>query len=138
VVRDDILFWHGSRWTVHALTVMPDHVHILASPLEMAPGRWHSLSTILRSVKCGAALKINRMRGRRGALWQAESFDRIVRDEREFDEKANYILSNAVKAELVKDGWEYDGLWCPGMDVQGVGESSDVDTSRRERGQGAD
>ena len=115
IVRDDILFWHQRRWHVHVLTVMPDHVHILATPQEEAPRRWYSLSRILASVKAGAALKINRLRGRRGSLWQSESFDRIVRDEREFDEKAIYILSNAVKAELVKDGWEYDGFWCDGL-----------------------
>jgi hypothetical protein len=34
-----------------------------------------------------------------------------VRDQAEFDEKARYILNNAVKAGLVEDGWNYDGFW---------------------------
>jgi REP element-mobilizing transposase RayT len=119
IVKKEIVFWHPSRWTVHILAVMPDHTHILVTPAETSPGRWYSLSTILHSVKRGSALKINPLRGRRGALWQSESFDRIVRDEREFHEKATYILSNAVKAGLVADGWEYDGLCCEGMDTEG-------------------
>ncbi|MBE9565487.1 MAG: hypothetical protein IMF16_01910, partial [Proteobacteria bacterium] len=106
----------GSDSTLNALTVMPDHVHILATPLEEASGRWFVLAKILHSVKFGSALKINRLRGRRGSLWQSESFDRIVRDEKEFDEKASYILGNPVKAELIEDAWEYDGFWCEGMD----------------------
>jgi REP element-mobilizing transposase RayT len=118
VVKGAILFWHGRKWTAHALTVMPDHVHILATPLEASKGRWHSLSTILHSVKSVSSLKINQLRRRRGPLWQSESFDRIVRNEKEFDEKANYILSNAVKARLVADGWKYDGFWCPGVEAE--------------------
>lgn len=94
---------------------MPDHVHILARPLEHSKDQWHSLSAILRGVKRQSARAINRLRDRRGTLWQAESFDRIVRDQREFEEKGNYILGNAVKAGLVEDGWLYDGFWCEGM-----------------------
>ena len=114
-VKDCILHWHRTRWHVHALTVMPDHVHILAEPVERSEGQWYPLSTILHSVKRHSARSINRLRGRRGPLWQPESFDRIIRDEKEFDEKSNYILTNAVKSGLVTDGWLYDGFWCEGM-----------------------
>jgi len=118
IVKESILHWQGVKWTVHALTVMPDHTHILATSQEKSEGEWHSLSDILHSVKRHSARQINHLRGRRGSLWQPESFDRIVRDEEEFDEKANYILSNAVNAGLVEDGWLYDGFWCEG--VQGT------------------
>jgi len=94
---------------------MPDHVHILARPLEKSKDQWYSLSAILHSVKRDSARAINRLRNRRGPLWQPESFDRIVRDEEEFLEKANYILGNALRAGLVEDGWLYDGFWCEGM-----------------------
>ena len=114
-VKKCILHWHAVNWQVHALTVMPDHVHILARPLEKSKDQWHSLSVVLRGVKRQSARAINRLRSRRGPLWQPESFDRIVRDEKEFQEKANYILGNAVKAGLVEDGWLYDGFWCEGM-----------------------
>jgi REP element-mobilizing transposase RayT len=111
IVRQDILFCHEKKWTVHIFTVMPDHVHILATPLQKSPGSWFSLSDILHSVKFGSALKINRLRGVRGALWQRESYDRIVRDAKEFDEKAGYILENASRVGLVDDGWDWDGFW---------------------------
>jgi putative transposase len=112
IVRDALLHYHRVKWDVHLLTVMPDHAHALVTPRELAPGKWHSLSVILQSIKGYSARLINIERGRTGRLWQSESFDRIVRDEAEFDEKAIYILNNAVKAGLVEDGWMYEGFWC--------------------------
>ena len=32
---------------------------------------------------------------RKGAIWQKESFDRIVRSEEEYLKKGNYILNNS-------------------------------------------
>jgi REP element-mobilizing transposase RayT len=96
---------------------MPDHVHVLATPLERGTDQWYPLSEILHNVKRRSARLINKARGQTGALWQSESHDRIMRDEAEFDEKANYILNNAAKRGLVEDPWEYDGFWCEEMEV---------------------
>jgi putative transposase len=111
-----ILFWHGKRWFVYALTVMPDHVHILAQPMEKSPGVWYSLRQLLPSVKRTTAWEINRLRGRRGRLWQSERMDRMVRNQAEFDEKAGYILDNARRKGLVEDGREYEWFWYPGKE----------------------
>ena len=80
VVKQAVLFWHGTRWQVHILTVMPDHVHILATPFDTIPGTSHVFSDILQSIKGYSARTINQIRGRKGKFWQTESFDRIVRD----------------------------------------------------------
>jgi putative transposase len=111
IIKDAILFWHPSKWHVHVLTVMPNHVHVLATPYEVDPGTWYSLSDILQSVKGYTAHEINASRNTKGRLWQSESFDRIVRDAAEYDEKAAYIFNNAVKAGLVTDGLAYEGFW---------------------------
>jgi putative transposase len=116
IVRDSLLFWHRSRWTLHALTVMPDHVHLLATPLQSAPGEWHSLPQVVRGAKSYSASRINRGRGEKGALWQHEGYDRIVRSDREFDQKLTYLLENAHQAGLVADLWDWDGLWYEGRD----------------------
>jgi len=99
-------------WHVHVLTVRPGHVHVLATPLISSSGKWHSLSTILQRVEGSTAYAINALRHRSGPFWQKETFDRIVRDRQEFDEKALYILNNAVKVGIADDGWEYGGFWC--------------------------
>ena len=114
-VKEALLYWHRVKWHVHVLTVMPDHAHVLASPLQCSVTEWNSLSSILHSVKRHSARQINLARGRQGNLWQAETYDRIVRDEDEFDEKSQYILANALRRGLVEDPWDYDGFWCESM-----------------------
>ena len=67
LVKAEILFWRHVRWRVHALTVMPTHVHVLATPLEESPGQWFSLSTIMHSLKMGATRRVNQRRRTRGS-----------------------------------------------------------------------
>jgi putative transposase len=47
--------------------------------------------------------------GREGKVWQEDYFDRIVRDEAEFIEKAQYILNNPLKIQIRID--EFPWVW---------------------------
>jgi putative transposase len=104
VVRDHICSGHLSYYTLLAVVVMPDHVHALLKPSSDI-----SLSRIMKGIKGVSAKKLNQMRGAAGSLWQDESWDRIVRDEAELQEKLEYMLNNPLKAGLVEDGWAYLG-----------------------------
>lgn len=115
LVRNEVLRWHSRAWTVHAVSVMPDHVHILATPLEGSPGEWYALSEIMRRVKGRAAYEVNNVRRREGSLWLPESYDRIIRSNRDFNEKFEYIQSNAGVKGLMGPLDEYDGFWCETM-----------------------
>jgi len=90
---------------------MPDHVHLLLwpHPLESASPEkgFADLSEILHSFKSYTANQIQRRWNWQGAVWQHESFDRIVRDAQEFSEKWDYIANNAVRKQLAKDPEEY-------------------------------
>jgi hypothetical protein len=55
------------------------------------------LHGIMHSWKSVTANTLQRQFGRKGRIWLDEYFDRIVRDEEEFVEKAQYILNNPVK-----------------------------------------
>ncbi|RJP31005.1 MAG: hypothetical protein C4547_15910, partial [Phycisphaerales bacterium] len=113
--RDIVLaacrFWDGKKLDLHAAVVMPDHVHLLLTPREIERGNWASLGQILHSIKRHSAREINKLRGRSGALWLDENFDRIMRDERECYEKWTYIANNPVAAELAKAVGEYPWYW---------------------------
>ncbi len=115
LVRNEALRWHDHAWTVHAVSVMPDHVHILTTPLQASAGEWYALPEIMGRVKGRSAHLINKLRGRQGPLWLIESYDRIIRSGRDFAEKFRYIQSNAGVKGLTGPLEEYDGFWCEGM-----------------------
>jgi REP element-mobilizing transposase RayT len=96
----------------YAAVVMPDHVHLLLQPKEGV-----TLSRIMHGLKGVSARKINRHRNTKGVIWQKESYDRIVRDRKEFDAKLNYMYNNPIKKELVENpsnyvGWYYNQDKC--------------------------
>jgi len=92
-----------------AAVVMPDHVHILLKPNE-----GQILSGIMKGIKGVAARKINAARGACGPVWQGESFDRIVRNEKEFNVKLRYMFYNPLKKGLTLDPWSYHGWYAAG------------------------
>ena len=88
-------FFDGERYELGAYVVMPNHVHLLVRPLA-----GQALEAILHSRKLKMTRDINEAVGRKGQLWQQESFDRIVRDTEHLYHCAQYIGGNARKAGL--------------------------------------
>ena len=87
-----------------AWCVMPDHVHVLVTPLH----DW-SLERILHSWKSFTANEVNRMLHRKGTFWQPESFDHLVRSNEAFESFVAYIEANPVAAGLCSDpsAWQF-------------------------------
>jgi REP element-mobilizing transposase RayT len=76
----------------------------------------HSLSSILQSLKGHTARRANAKLGRRGAFWQEESYDHVIRDAEELERVIHYVIDNPVKAGLVESwrdwAWTYSGADC--------------------------
>src|SRR4051812_45063331 len=79
LVLDHCKYEHEKRVLLHAVVVMPDHVHLLLSFLRNKTGDQFTLSRVLHSIKGASAHSINKLLHRKGTLWQDESFDHIVR-----------------------------------------------------------
>lgn len=104
------LFENGRKIELHACVIMPTHVHLLFTALEDEIGEPFSLAEIMKGIKGVSARNINKMLGRRGQLWQDESFDRIMRAG-EFQEKLEYIIANPINAGLTSRPGEYQWVW---------------------------
>ncbi len=114
VVLDACLFWNGRRWDVDAVVVMPDHVHLLVRMcIKPNSEAYFLLSDVIHSVKSFTAHQIARRRRRAGPVWQDERFDRIIRDQAEWEEKLQYIANNPVKRGLCADYLDYPYFWYP-------------------------
>jgi REP element-mobilizing transposase RayT len=102
IVVSALRHFDGARYRLHAFVVMNDHVHVLLTPTEGV-----ALEMIGHSWKSFAANCLHAGKSRRGAIWQDEYLDRIVRHEAEFLEKAKYILNNPWKRwpELAEYDW---------------------------------
>ena len=95
IVQDTLLRFDGEKYSLHARCVMPNHVHVLATPLNAA-----SLSSITHSWKSFTAKAINVRLNRAGPVWFEEYFDRAIRDDAHFEAAKFYIEDNPVKAGL--------------------------------------
>jgi REP element-mobilizing transposase RayT len=94
--------------SLSAFVVMPDHVHLL---YLSAPGE--KLSRTLQALKSASAHRLARLSRREAPIWQHETFDRVIRGEREFEQTWRYIESNPVRAGLAPDaeGYRWSSAW---------------------------
>ena len=91
-VVETLTHFENERYQLFAYVVMDDHVHVILQPTSQ-----YTLEQIVHSWKSFSARRLQRENGRMGAIWQQESFDRIVRDETEWLEKIQYIMNNPLK-----------------------------------------
>jgi REP element-mobilizing transposase RayT len=104
LVEAALLHFDGQRYRLAAWVVMPNHVHLLLTPLS-----GYTLSSIMHSLKSYTAREANKLLRREGALWQEEYFDRFIRDAKHYAQTIAYIEANPVKAGLClhPEDWPY-------------------------------
>jgi REP element-mobilizing transposase RayT len=111
LVLEHCLHENGIKLHMHGLVVMPDHVHIIFTPLKDAQGSPYGLAEIMNGIKGASAHGINKALNRRGRVWQKESFDHILRSDEKAREKVEYICQNPVRKGLVQEENHYPWLW---------------------------
>lgn len=122
VVLDACLFFHLKRYEIFVMVIMPDHAHLLIQPWQKSGNngndrqnacstKYWSLSNITHSIKSYTAKQIPKVMKHIGTVWEAESFDRIIRNEQEFEQTWEYIRQNAVKAKLCQTPESYPFFW---------------------------
>jgi len=120
IVLDAVRHFHGNRYHLYAVCVMPDHVHMLIEPSisEREPGSdapvFHTLTDILHSLKSFTAHEMVKAGWPDGRVWDKESFDRLIRSEADLREKFEYILGNPQEAGLVGPQEDYEWSWSSG------------------------
>jgi REP element-mobilizing transposase RayT len=112
LVLESCLHDNGIQFDLKVAVVMPDHVHLIFTPLidYDAMEVW-SLGRIMDSIKGASAHRMNKVLGRKGRVWQAESFDHVLRTSENLDAKIEYLLENPVRRGLVGDWRGYPWLW---------------------------
>lgn len=114
LVAEELHVCDGRDYDLHAFCIMPNHVHAVFTPLQTEKGTYHSLSSIMHSLKGRTAREANLVLGRRGTFWEHENYDHVVRDEVELGRIITYVLENPVKAGLAdrREDWEWSYCKC--------------------------
>jgi REP element-mobilizing transposase RayT len=107
IVLDCCLKENEHMFELHAAVVMPDHVHLIYSPLRREDGWSYSLPEIMKAIKGRSARQINMALNSKGPVWQEEFFDHVLRSNDSLVDRVDYVCQNPVRAGLVKAEAEY-------------------------------
>ncbi len=112
IVLESIRHDDAVGYDLDAAVVMPDHAHLILTPgIDERRHRVMPLFEIMQAIKGASARKINQRLEGHGAIWQEESFDRVLRSAEDNYAKVMYVLGNPVRRRLVNDWREYKWLW---------------------------
>ncbi|MDI6768406.1 MAG: hypothetical protein QMD04_01865 [Anaerolineales bacterium] len=112
IVAEQIHALDGERYRLVAYCIMSNHAHVLTDTAEQGFKPTHNgvtapypLADTLKLLKGRTARYCNQALKRSGNFWHHESYDHVVRDQKEYERIVWYILNNPVKAGLVEK-WE--------------------------------
>lgn len=127
IVREQILRFDGDLYNLLCFSIMSNHVHLVfetstssADDLSDKLGIGHShtlVSYVMQRIKGATARYINKEMGTTGAVWEKESYDIYIRNEKMLQRVISYVLNNPVKAGIVSDWKHYAGNYIkPGLE----------------------
>jgi putative transposase len=95
-----------AKYLLHEFVVMPDHFHLLITPLE-------TLERSMQLIKGGFSFRARKDLDFAHEIWQPSYYDRRVRDSEEYFAFREYIRQNAVKRGLAAEpeGYLYCSAW---------------------------
>lgn len=93
----------GRKLDLHALLVGEEHTDLIFQVMEAPTGRPFELSEIIEKAKLKAGRQIVKLTGERMSPFYGESFDRILRDEAEYEERWQALFNAATENESNED-----------------------------------
>jgi len=106
LMQSTIHHYNGTGYTLHAYVIMPDHLHLLLTPIE-------SIEKAVQLIKGGFSFRAKRELEWAGEIWQPGFTDHRIRDEEDWLRHIAYIRSNPIDAKLVEDGILYEFMGFP-------------------------
>jgi putative transposase len=97
---DTLYHYRGSAYLLHEFVVMPDHVHLLITPLT-------SLEKAVQFIEGGFSYRAKKELGSNLEVWQPGFSDHRIRDARDYAQHVAYIRQNPVRKRLVEAPEQY-------------------------------
>jgi putative transposase len=97
---DTFYRYRGSAYSLHEFVIMPDHIHILLSPLT-------SLEKAVQFIKGGFSYRAKKELGSNLEVWQKGFSDHRIRDANDYRIYVSYIRQNPVRKGLCERAEEF-------------------------------
>jgi len=116
IVLDAFRHFHDKRYELYAACVMPDNAHVLLQPWPREYDAndnavFWSVAELMQSIKSFTAHQINKLQKTSVPVWEKESFDRLIRSDRDLQEKFHSILRNPWDSGVAKQNEDYQWVW---------------------------
>jgi putative transposase len=108
LMLDVVRHYDGSGYKLHAFVIMPDHLHLLVTPME-------SVEKSVQLIKGGFSFRAKRELDWKGEIWQPGFTDHRIRDEGDWKRHLEYIRTNPVEARLASDSALYEYVGFPSI-----------------------
>ncbi|HEX6503178.1 MAG TPA: transposase [Terriglobales bacterium] len=92
---DTLYHYRGSAYRLHEFVVMPDHIHLLITPLT-------SLERSVQFIKGGFSYRAKKELGSNLEIWQTGFSDHRIRDAEDYAQHVEYIRQNPIRKRLVE------------------------------------
>jgi len=96
----------GDVW-LHAYVVMPDHYHMLLTLIGET-----SISAVVRKAHAPFAKHYRALTADYARVWERRFYDHVIRNDKDWEGKWDYIHSNPVIAGLVESALTYPWSSC--------------------------
>jgi putative transposase len=90
---DTLYHYRGSAYLLHEFVLMPDHLHILMTPIG-------SLERAVQFIKGGFSFRAKKELGSSMEVWQKGFSDHRIRDAGDYERHVQYIHFNPVRKHL--------------------------------------
>ena len=109
LMLDVLRHYDGTGYMLHAFVIMPDHLHLLITPIE-------SVEKSLQLIKGGFSFRAKRELDWKFEIWQPGFTDHRIRDEEDWKRHLEYIRSNPIEARLIEDCLLYEFIGLPSIE----------------------
>jgi putative transposase len=108
---DTLYHYRSSAYLLHEFVIMPDHVHVLITPLV-------SLEKAAQFIKGGFSYRAKKELGSSLEIWQRGFQDHRIRDAADYDIHVTYLRENPVQEHLCTIAQDYPYCSaCPGFEL---------------------
>ena len=89
------------KYLLHEFAVMPDHVHLIITPVDI------TLERAMQFIKGGYSHAVAETGRRNLQIWQKGFTDHRIRDFCDYEQHCDYVRQNPVRAKLSRSAGDY-------------------------------